>query len=69
MCKFASFIITQRGEFWAASDKHEDIVSEHCLSDLDKKRPPGIVRVKHSRGSTQPAPMRERGSDGSVLSA
>ena len=46
MCNFASFIITKTGEFWAASDKHEDIISEHCLSDLDEKRPPGIVRVE-----------------------
>ena len=46
MCKFASFIITKTGEFWASSDKHEDIVDEHCLSDLDEKRHPGLVRVE-----------------------
>ena len=44
MCKFASFIMTKTGEFWCASDKHEDIIAAQKLDDT--RSPPDFVRVE-----------------------
>jgi hypothetical protein len=44
MCKFASFIITKTGEFWCATDKHEDIIAEQKLDD--RTSTPDFVRVE-----------------------
>ena len=45
MCHFASFILTKDCEFWASSDKHEDIIAEHHLEALDGCTP-GLVRIE-----------------------
>src|SRR4030042_1712700 len=51
MCRFASFVLTREREYWCSSDKHEDIIAEHALGEMDGEKC-GIVRVEITPSAT-----------------